>query len=145
MADVAGDFIQLEASSSSAGLVLAAGFEPLFRATLSANLIEILLVSPASGAEIGALTPLSFNIRSRVELRRLVIVFAFAGRHGRELAYAENPATAAPFETPYTASAVAPVVDTGFFRYAFTLRRAPKWPNAPTMTVFAFDTTGVEL
>lgn len=144
MADVAGEVI-IPKFFSGVGEVQQSGDFASQQSNTSA-LIELVSFTPTSGTQITDETELSFIIRSQSDFLRIMVTAEYPGLNFVESIYAQNPVggSAQEFEELFHGT-VETIVDPGWFRYKFTFRRLPKWIDSPTIGVYAFNNTGVEL
>jgi hypothetical protein len=92
-------------------------------------------VSPAEGAAIARTAAVAFTVTDDIGLRRIVLVAKFS--QGWEAVY-----DGGEFSPEYTRSSVQTLLSGRSYR--FTLRRDAGWPEPPTITALAFDTSGNE-
>ena len=93
------------------------------------------VVTPALGSSVLAETPLVISITDNVALRRALIVARFAD--GTE----EVVHTGDRFAQSYLAYSQRSAISGG---WQYSLRRTAGWPLAPTLDVYAIDTSGRE-
>lgn len=100
---------------------------------------EFLNITPPDLTNIGPEDTLSFDVRSTQTFGQITVGVRFPRIPFSELAFVGDPELSipsAPFETPYAEfSSVSEVIDPGFHRWHFVLRRAPQWLGNPTITV----------
>lgn len=98
---------------------------------------EFLNVVPSAGTDIEPDDVLSFDVRSEANFGQITLGIKFPRVAHSELAFASDPLVATDFLAPYTGSTVSLVVDPGFERWHFELRRGFKWPGNPTLVLYS--------
>jgi len=109
---------------------------------------EVLSPTPLPGSELDQNATLTFDIRSPDPFGLVTVGIKFPRSLPSELAFSANPNLSDSFESIYADSTITPVVEPGFNRWRFTLRRGSGWIGNPTVTVYsevgvvAFGPTG---
>lgn len=111
---------------------------------------EVLDVSPPALTSIEADEVLSFDVRGTDPFGLVTLAVKFPRSVTRELAFCSDPTLSTSFEEAYSGSTVESVVDGGYVRWRFTLRRnniafSPenpdepqfKWPGTPTISIIS--------
>jgi hypothetical protein len=93
-------------------------------------------VLPTPGTPVAVTDPISFDVTDLDGFRSILVGAKFGGVLIEELVYNGTSFTA-PYATGSTCTAIA----NGFH---FSLARFDGWPGSPTITPYAFDTTGQE-
>lgn len=102
--------------------------------------LEVLIPTPPTGSPIEKFGSFIFDVRAEEALGLIVVGVRSPRLLPSELAFARDPSEATDFETIYgEESSVVPIVDPGFFRWRFALKRKTGWVGNPTVTVY---TTG---
>lgn len=99
---------------------------------------EVAIVSPAPGSSIDGDDLLVFDVTVPVgsAFRRIIVAINYPGYRTTELVHDGDA-----FTVPYQDASTREVIANG---YRFSVRRSPVWPASPTLTVYAFDTSGGE-
>lgn len=98
---------------------------------------EVLGPIPLPGSTLDPDESVSFDIRSLEPFGLVTVGVRFPRTLPSELAFAANPNLSDLFEGIYSSSTITPVVDPGYNRWRFELRRQPGWIGPPTVTVYS--------
>lgn len=101
--------------------------------------IEVLAINPALLSQIEKDTIVEFDVRSANPdpIGEITLLARYEGFPFSELIYRGNPATDKRFERMYeSVSAISTVVDAGFERFKFQVRREPVWPDSISLVLF---------
>jgi hypothetical protein len=135
-ADVAADVsIRINGPSGSAQPYWYGSTEPVVTAGSDATPPVVTLVSPPTSQPLSQGTILTIDVTDNIALRRAFISARFAGRGIEEVVHAGDRFSALYATSSRTAIA-------GGYRYS--VQRAGGWPEAPTLDVYALDTSGLE-
>lgn len=103
-------------------------------------------VTPATALEPGE--TFSFTLLDTVDLRRVVVAIEYPGLNFTEVVWAGTNVggLSGDFTAPYAGVSSASVaIDGGDYGILFVVRRAPAWPDAPSLIVYAVDVDGDEV
>jgi hypothetical protein len=104
--------------------------------TSDSTLPVITNVAPTPGTPISRTAMVMFDVTDETELRRVILVAKFAAEW--EVIYDGET-----FSPEYAAGSQVTVLVVGQ-SYRFRVRRAAGWPEAPSITAYAYDTGGNE-
>ena len=93
-------------------------------------------VTPSVGSAITRHEAIAFDVTDDGDFRAILLTVSFVGADAPEVIH-----DGTNFSALYSAGSTKTAIAGGFH---FSLLRAGGWPSAPTITPYAFDTTGQE-
>jgi hypothetical protein len=104
---------------------------------------DFLDITPVALTDIEDDEVLGFDVRSTDPFGLITVAAKFPRSVTRELVFCADPSISTVFEEAYASSTITPVVDGAYVRWQFRIRRDPRWPGNPTLTVISEGGSGV--